>query len=127
MSIMPGVQKPHCRPCSFMNPCCTGSSTPPTSMPSTVRISRPEAIAASTVQLLTGSLSIQTTQAPQFEVSQPQCVPVSRRLSRRKCTSSSRGSTSSVTVSPLTVIVTCMSVTPPVHGSVRWRCEAPAG
>ena len=29
VSIIPGVQKPHCRPCSSMKPCCTGSSVPP--------------------------------------------------------------------------------------------------
>jgi hypothetical protein len=50
----------------------------------------------------TGSPSISTTQAPQLEVSQPQCVPVSPSVSRRKCTSSVRGSTSRVTCSPLT-------------------------
>ena len=61
VSIIPGVQKPHCRPCSSMKPCCTGSSTPSTSSPSTVRISCPAAIAASTVHDLTGSPSISTT------------------------------------------------------------------
>ena len=28
VSIMPGVQKPHCSPCSSWKPCCTGSRTP---------------------------------------------------------------------------------------------------
>ena len=37
VSIIPGVQKPHCRPCSSMKPCCTGSSVPFCAMPSTVR------------------------------------------------------------------------------------------
>ena len=105
-SSSPGVQNPHCRPCSFMNPCWTGSSFPPTSRPSTVRISRPSAIAASTVQLFTGSPSIHSTQAPQFDVSHPQWVPVRSRWSRRKCTRSSRGSTSREISSPFTVIVT---------------------
>src|SRR4051794_35352659 len=107
--IIPGVQKPHWRPWQAMNPCCTGSSTLSCSSPSTVRTSRPPAIAARTVHDLTGSPSIQTTQVPQLLVSQPQCVPVSPRWSRRKCTSSSRPSISRETSSPLTVIVTCMS------------------
>ena len=60
------------------------------------------------VQDFTGSPSTSTTQVPQLEVSQPQCVPVSPNWSRRKCTSSIRGSTSAVTGSPLTVMFTCM-------------------
>ena len=59
VSIMPGVQKPHCRPCSSMKPCCTGSSAPSRSRPSTVRTSWPSAIAASMVHDLTGSPSIE--------------------------------------------------------------------
>jgi hypothetical protein len=39
---------------------------------------------ASTVQDLTGVSSSHTTQAPQLDVSQPQCEPVSRNSSRRK-------------------------------------------
>src|SRR3954462_12572426 len=54
------------------------------------------------VQDFTGSPSISTTHVPQLDVSQPQCVPVSPSASRRKCTSSRRGSTPSVCVCPLT-------------------------
>ena len=93
---MPGVQNPHCSPWHSAKPCCTGSSRPPLSSPSTVRTWRPSAMAASTVHDLTGVPSSHTTQAPQFEVSQPQCEPVSRSSSRRKWMSSSRGSTSRV-------------------------------
>src|SRR5690348_17723509 len=64
-----------------MNPRWIGSSWPFCSRPSTVRTSCPPAIAASTVQDFTGSLSSQTTQVPQLLVSQPQCVPVSPRRS----------------------------------------------
>ena len=71
-----------------------------------MRISWPSHIAARIVQDLTGSPSICTTQAPQFEVSQPQCVPVSPGVSRMKWTSSWRGSISRVTCSPFTVIET---------------------
>ena len=74
--IMPGVQKPHCSPCSVMKPCWTGSSSPARSIPSTVRTACRSAIAASTVQLFTGTPSMVTTQTPQLEVSQPQWVPV---------------------------------------------------
>src|SRR4051794_1822234 len=113
---MPGVQKPHCSPCSSMKPCCTGSSSPSCSSPSTVRISRPAAMAASTVHDFTGSPSICTTQVPQLLVSQPQCVPVRSSSSRRKCTRSIRGSTSAAASSPFTVIFTSTFVLPLAGG-----------
>src|SRR3954469_11330087 len=50
--------------------------------------------------------SMWTTQAPHCEVSQPTCVPVSRRFSRRNCTSRVRASTSPVTALPFTVMDT---------------------
>ena len=90
--IMPGVQNPHCSPWQSAKACCTGSSAPPRAMPSTVVTRRPSAITASTVQDFTGVSSSHTTQAPQLDVSQPQCEPVRRRSSRRKWISSSRGS-----------------------------------
>src|SRR6185312_7088313 len=83
VSIMPGVQKPHCRPWHWANAFWTGSRVPPmVARPSTVKTRRPSAIAASTVQDLTGVSSSQTTQAPQLEVSQPQCDPVRPSSSR---------------------------------------------
>jgi hypothetical protein len=101
--IMPGVQKPHCSPWHSAKASCTGSSAPPppcplppcppAASPSTVVTRRPSAMTASTVQDLTGVSSSHTTQAPQLDVSQPQCEPVSPRSSRRKWISSSRGST----------------------------------
>src|SRR5450755_2867176 len=106
---MPGVQNPHCSPWHSAKPCCTGSSTPPRSMPSTVSTRRPSAIAASTVHDFTGVSSSHTTQAPQLEVSQPQCEPVSLSSSRRKWISSSLPSTSRVWATPLTYTVICMS------------------
>ena len=66
-----------------MKPSCTGSSVPFVASPSTVRTRCPSAIAASTVQVFTGSSSSQATQVPHCEVSQPQWVPVSRNVSRR--------------------------------------------
>ena len=54
-SACPGVQKPHCSPCSAMKPSCSGWSLPSCSSPSTVVISRPSACTAKTVQDLTGS------------------------------------------------------------------------
>ena len=70
--IIPGVQKPHCRPWQRMKPSCTGSSWPFTARPSTVRTLWPEAITASMVQDFTGTPSTSTTQVPQLLVSQPQ-------------------------------------------------------
>src|SRR3954469_19166840 len=106
---IPGVQKPHCRAWRSWKPCWIGSSCPSLWSDSTVRISCPSHIAARTVHDLTGLPSMSTTQAPQFDVSQPQWVPVRSSVSRRKCTSSIRGSTSCETCSPLTVIETLMS------------------
>jgi hypothetical protein len=91
--IMPGVQKPHCSPWHAAKACWTGSSLSPLAKPSTVVTRRPSVITASSVQDLTGVSSSQTTQAPQLEVSQPQCEPVSPSSSRRKWMSSSLGST----------------------------------
>jgi hypothetical protein len=91
--IMPGVQKPHWSPWQAAKPSCTGSSWLRLARPSTVATRRPSAMTASTVQDLTGVSSSQTTQAPQLDVSQPQCDPVSPSSSRRKWMSSSRGST----------------------------------
>ena len=65
-------------------------------MPSIVVTSAPSAWTVSTVHDLTASPSTCTVHAPQLDVSQPTCVPVSPRVSRRKWTSSNRGSTSAV-------------------------------
>ena len=73
----------------------------------------PVHIAASVVHDFTGSPSISTTQAPQLEVSHPQCVPVSPAVSRMKWTSSVRDSTSRLTVSPLIVIESSSRLRPP--------------
>jgi hypothetical protein len=90
---IPGVQKPHCSPWQTAKASWTGSSAGPAASPSTVVTRRPSAMTASIVQDLTGVSSSQTTQAPQLDVSQPQCEPVNPRSSRRKWMSSSRGST----------------------------------
>jgi hypothetical protein len=82
--IMPAVQKPHCSPWQAAKASCTGSSRAGVASPSTVVTRRPSAMTARTVQDFTGVSSSQTTQAPQLDVSQPQCEPVSRRSSRRK-------------------------------------------
>ena len=57
----------------------------------------PSQDAASIVQDFTASPSTCTTQAPHWLVSQPTCVPVRRRFSRRNWTSSVRGSMSALT------------------------------
>src|SRR3954447_21548325 len=58
---------------------------------------------ASVVHDLTALPSRWTTQAPHCEVSQPTWVPVSRRFSRRNCTSRVRGSTLAFTGLPFTI------------------------
>src|SRR6187401_392583 len=68
---------------------------------------QPSAWTASRVQLLALWPSTWTVQAPHWLVSQPTCVPVRLRCSRRKWTRSSLGSTSAFRTLPLTVIETC--------------------
>ena len=81
---MPGVQKPHCSPCSARNASCTGCIAPPSpARPSTVSTVRPSACAASTVQDFTDSPSSSTVQAPQEVVSQPTLVARRPATSRR--------------------------------------------
>jgi hypothetical protein len=100
--IMPGVQNPHWTPWQSANACWTGSRAAPRRRPSTVVTRRPSAITASSVQDFTGVSSSHTMQAPQLEVSHPQCDPVRPRSSRMKWMSSSRGSTSRACSVPLT-------------------------
>ena len=109
---MPGVQNPHCSPCSWWNARCTGCISPFVASPSTVVTSCPLAWAASTVQDLTDSPSSSTVQAPQEVVSQPTLVAVRSATSRRKCTSSMRSSTSAVMSLPLTVRSTFTGYSP---------------
>src|SRR5712691_11466851 len=68
-----------------------------------VLTSCPSAITKSVVQDLTALPSRCTTQAPHCDVSQPTWVPVSRRFSRRNCTSKVRGSTLALTGLPFTI------------------------
>src|ERR1700761_841760 len=122
--IMPGVQNPHWSPWQAMKPCWTGSSWPLRSRPSTVRMSRPLAMAASAVHAFSGAPSSHSTQAPQVEVSQPQWLPVSSSSSRMKWMSSMRGSTSRVYSVPFTVIVISTSGRP---GPGRGPAQGPGG
>src|SRR4051794_3271982 len=105
--IIPGVQKPHCRPCWSQNACWSGWRLAPSAIPSMVLTSRPSAWTASIVHDLALSPSTWTVHAPQLLVSQPTCVPVSPRLSRSRWTSRRRGSTSASWTSPLTVTEMC--------------------
>src|SRR6185437_15493756 len=104
--IMPGVQKPHCRPWFSRNASCIGCSLSPVARLSIVRTSASAAVSARMVQDFTALPLMCTTQAPHCEVSQPTWVPVNRRFSRRNCTSSVRGSTSALTGLPFTIILT---------------------
>ena len=73
--IIPGVQKPHWRPCWSQNACWSGWSVAPSAMPSIVLISAPSAWTASIVHDLALSPLTWTVHAPQLLVSQPMCVP----------------------------------------------------
>src|SRR5215469_3403028 len=99
---MPGVQKPHCRPCSSLNPSCSGWSWPSFISPSTVMISPPSACTANMVHDLTVLPLSSTVHAPQWLVSHPIWLPVSCSISRMKWISKSRGSTSASRSRPLT-------------------------
>lgn len=77
--IMPGVQNPHCSPCSSQKPSWMGCSWPSEARPSIVRMSAPSAWTANTVQDLTACPFITIVQAPHWLVSQPMCVPVRPR------------------------------------------------
>jgi hypothetical protein len=81
---MPGVQNPHCRPCSSRNAACIGCISPsgPAS-PSSVVTWPPSVCAASTVQLFTLSPSTMTVHAPHEVESQPMLVALSPQTSRR--------------------------------------------
>src|SRR5512134_3373519 len=75
-----------------------------------VMISAPSACAARVMHDLTALPLNMTVQAPQFPVSQPTWVPVSRAFSLMKCTSSSRASTSCSSSLPLIFnLILCMS------------------
>src|SRR5215472_2517747 len=101
--IMPGVQNPHCSPCSSLKPSCSGCSSLAVARPSTVEISCPSAWTASIVHDFTAFPSTRTVHAPQLVVSQPMCVPVSPSPRRMRWDSSSLGSTSAILRSPLIV------------------------
>ena len=82
--IMPGVQKPHCSAWQSQNPCCTGCRWPSLARPSIVVTSAPSACTANMVHDFTALPSTSTVHAPQMPVSQPTCVPVRLKVSRRK-------------------------------------------
>ena len=107
--IIPGVQKPHCRPWHSLNAACMGCSVPSAcASPSMVVTSAPCICATSTLQdLMAWPLAI-TVQAPHCAVSQPRCVPVRCRWSRMNPDSKVLGATSALTLLPFTFSSTCM-------------------
>src|SRR5262245_35441215 len=78
----------------------------------------PSQEAASVVQDLTARPSRWTTQAPHWLVSQPTCVPVRRKFSRRNCTNSVLASTSALAGLPFTVRL-ILTMRPPEVGVVE--------
>ena len=105
--IMPGVQKPHWRPCFSQNAVWIGWSSSPSARPSMVLMVGPSAWTASIVHDLTARPSTWTVQAPHWLVSQPTWVPVRSRSSRSTWTRSRLGSTSSSRGVPLTTNEMC--------------------
>ena len=71
--------------------------------------------------------SSSTVQAPHWLVSQPIFVPVRPTASRRKCASSSRGSTSAWYARPLTVILTGIVTRYASCGEPTWCVRRSAG
>src|SRR5215208_2552414 len=70
--IMPGVQNPHCSPCSWRNPSCTGVSSVPLQIPSMVVTSCPSVRTASTVH---GTRSAVGRVTPPVGSRQPEMIP----------------------------------------------------
>src|SRR5207253_798429 len=99
--IIPGVQKPHWRPCLAQNASCSGWSAPFLASPSMVVTVLPSAWTARTVQDFTALPSRWIVQAPHWDVSQPTFVPVRPRWSRISSASSVRGSTCTSRRTPL--------------------------
>ena len=115
----PGVQKPHWSPWHSVKACCTADRVPSGSArPSTVVISAPSALTASSRQERTGTPSSRIVQAPQTPCSHPTCVPVRPRSWRMQSDSSRRAGTRAVRAAPFTVRLTsCSSSLMPV---IRW-------
>src|SRR5882672_2456383 len=67
--IMPGVQKPHCRPCFSQKPCWIGCSSPSLASPSIVMMSAPSHWTANRLQAFTAWPSMMIVQAPHWLVS----------------------------------------------------------
>src|SRR5260370_29161761 len=108
-----------------------GCSLPSFESPSTVVISPPSAMGANSVHDFTVRPFRITVQAPQYVVSQPTCVPVRLRCSRRNSTSNVRGSTSALRTSPFTrarrrIFLTSDIFMPCFHGLAAGaaRCDA---
>ena len=105
--IIPGVQKPHCRPWCSRNASCIGCRVPSgAATPSIVMSCAPSACMASRLQLFTARPFMWIVHAPHWAVSHPTWVPVRRRLLRMNSTRSVRSSTSPVTALPFTVMDT---------------------
>src|SRR5699024_137586 len=82
--IAPGVQYPHCNPCSSQNPRCTGCKFSTVPKPSTVISSDPSTWTANKVQDFAARPSTKIVQFPHWLVSQPICEPVIPNTSRIK-------------------------------------------
>ena len=110
---IPGVQKPHCSALRSRNADCKSAISPLSETPSIVSTVALCACTASSRQERTISPLTRTVHAPHTPCSQPTCVPVSLRCSRRKSAKFRRGSTFASTRSPLTTSEIATAVVTP--------------
>src|SRR5206468_390151 len=105
-SSIPGVQKPHWRPCFAWKARWIGWSSPSGARLATVAMSAPWAWTARTRQESVSRPSSQTAHVPQPPCSHATCTPVRPSSCRRKSARSSRGSARPLRRVPSTRIVT---------------------
>ena len=122
---IPGVQKPHCSALRSRNADCKSAISPLSEIPSIVSTVALCVCTASSRQERTISPLTRTVHAPHTPCSQPTCVPVSLRCSRRKSAKFRRGSTFASTRSPLTtseIATAAVTPMPPAEiGAIKQR------
>ena len=98
---IPGVQKPHCSALRSRKAACRSAISPLSDNPSMVSTEALSACTASIRQERTISPFTRTVHAPHTPCSQPTCVPVSCRCSRRKSARLRRGRTMRIDALPV--------------------------
>jgi hypothetical protein len=100
---MPGVQKPHCSPCSSQKPFLQRMQLAALLEPSTVMTLRRRPARRSTVHDFTGSPSSSTVQAPQWRRVAADVRAGQPQVLAQEVDEQQRGSTSALCSTPLTV------------------------